>query len=55
MAFARRDYFYRNAVEQKYQNLSQLFFRSFIVCLVGVFYLQANTYTGTFGNFLAAY
>ena len=42
MAFARRDYFYCNAAEQKYQNLFQLFFGPIIVCLAGIFHLQPN-------------
>ena len=55
MAFARRDYFYPNAVEQKYQNLSQLHFRSFIVWLVTLLNLQANFETAAFRKLLVSH
>jgi hypothetical protein len=44
--------FTAGADEQKYQNLFQLFFRAFIVCMAKLFYLQANHKTTPVGGIL---
>jgi hypothetical protein len=55
MAFARRDYFYRDAAKQKYQNLSQLFFCSLIACLDDILYLSSNPKPVQYYRFVAAH
>ena len=47
-------YFYRiNAVEQKYQNLSQLYSRPLTLCMVVLFNIQTNKRSASFGGVMA--